>query len=36
MERRPAPSLRGGRIPVAGKTGTADRDVYLYDRQETR
>ncbi|HZM91373.1 MAG TPA: penicillin-binding transpeptidase domain-containing protein [Blastocatellia bacterium] len=23
----------GGRIPVAGKTGTADRDVYLYDRQ---
>ena len=23
----------GGRIPAAGKTGTADRDVYAYDRQ---
>jgi cell division protein FtsI/penicillin-binding protein 2 len=23
----------GGRISVSGKTGTADRDVYAYDRQ---
>ena len=26
-------SSLGGRIPVAGKTGTADRDVYVYDAQ---